>query len=385
MVTSSSHSIRDAFQRNREPVTRFVRESVPGILSGSTAGTASRTTWKASLKGFTIFEISVAVVIIGILVALVIPTLVDLHKMAQRRVEDQVVGSVRSGIRTYHVQSQMETRTPLYPATLDNAQNGNVSAENPFFTNVLFMSNLSGWSKANLVYNGPTGTAYIYEPATGIFREDGELLLGWTMDYSGGDTVTAGDYTGQVEGNAVPTDEGKVGDAIHFDGIDSHISIPDEESLDLTTSGTLMSWIYMEGIPAFAGIIHKGDEADFSDEAYSLQFWSGNTITLYLNGAGSSYSQLTTTMSFQTGRWYHIAATWNPSGMKIYVDGTLNRSTTNVVTVRNTTGSVNVGAQTSEYFGGYRNLPFQGIIDEVYIYNRSITPEEVTQYYNSTK
>ncbi|MFA6320302.1 MAG: LamG-like jellyroll fold domain-containing protein [Candidatus Omnitrophota bacterium] len=217
----------------------------------------------------------------------------------------------------------------------------------------------------------------------------GGLTYSWSMNEGSGKTVGEGLYSGQIVGNAAWTD-GKVGAALDFDGTGSHVSVPDSSVLDLTTQGTVAAWIYADSIPSFAGIIHKGDNADFSDEAYSLQFWTGNTLALCINPTGTSDYSQTALLQSKTvvapQQWYYVVGTWDSSGMSLYVNGALDSYTTNTAVAQNSSGSLNIGSQTSQnYNSSWLNMPFSGTVDEVNVSSNVMTAEQVKAYYDSTK
>ena len=333
-------------------------------------------------KAFTLIEVVIILVIVGLLATFVLVTYLNLLPQTYRATELNAVGAIRTGISLYGADSSSKNRTPRFPAALDSAADGDVSPSSPFFTNVLSQTVRSNWSKSGLSYLGPTGNIYTYDPVTGMFDANVGLVSNWSMNEGSGATTGQGAYQGQIIGNAVWT-SGKVGDALHFDGVDSRVSVPDSPNLDLTTAGTVGAWIYMDSITPFGGIIHKGDRTDFSDEAYTLQFWTGNTIILGINN-NQHFVQTNTVFSPNT--WYYVVGTWDSTGMSIYVNGTLDRSVTDTGVAMNSTGSLNIGAQTSTYYNGtYHNFPFQGVIDEAAISNRALTSDEIKLYYNSTK
>ncbi len=118
-------------------------------------------------KGFTLIELVMVIVILGILAVVAIPKFVDLSGRANTSAEAGVVGGVRAGIATYHAAQN----PPAYPATLDGASNGACTAANPCFDTVLSQGGVtSGWTKADLVYTGPAAGSYTYVPATGAFQ-----------------------------------------------------------------------------------------------------------------------------------------------------------------------------------------------------------------------
>jgi prepilin-type N-terminal cleavage/methylation domain-containing protein len=333
-------------------------------------------------KGFTLIEVVIILVVVGLLAAFAVASYLNLLPQTTRATELHAVGAVRTGISLYGAESLPMNRTPRFRPVLDPAPDGVVSPDNPFFVYVLSQPVTSNWTKSGLSYLGPTGNIYTYDPVTGIFDANVGLISNWSMNEGSGGTAGQGAYQGQIIGNANWT-SGEVGNALHFDGIDSHVSVPDSPTLDLTTAGTVGAWIYMDSITPFGGIIHKGDKTDFSDEAYTLQFWTGNTIILGLN---NGQYMVQTTTAFSPNTWYYVAGTWDSTGMRIYVNGTLNNSTASTGVAINSAGSLNIGAQTSTYYDGtYHNFPFQGVIDEASISSRALSSDEIKLYYNSTK
>lgn len=120
-------------------------------------------------KGFTLIELVMVIVILAVLGAVAIPTYVDLSSEANTAAEQGVVGGVRAGITTYFIDPARGNRTS-YPVTLDGAANGNCTTANVCFDTVLSQGGITAdWSKAGLVYTGPTGATYTYTPASGDF------------------------------------------------------------------------------------------------------------------------------------------------------------------------------------------------------------------------
>jgi type II secretory pathway pseudopilin PulG len=336
-------------------------------------------------RAFTLIEVAIILVIVGLLAAFAVARYLDLLPATYRAAELRAVGAIRTGISLYGAQSLPMNRTPRFPAVLDLAPDGVVSPGSPFFANVLSQPVKSNWTKSGLSYLGPTGNIYTYDPATGIFDANVGLVSNWNMNEGSGGTTGQGAYQGQIIGNATWT-SGEVGNALHFDGIDSHVSVPDSPTLDLTTAGTVGAWIYMDSITPFGGIIHKGDRTDFSDEAYTLQFWTGNTIILGITDSSNNLHMVQTNTAFAPNTWYYVAGTWDSTGMRIYVNGVLDRTGIDTGVARNSAGSLNIGAQTSTYYDGtYHNFPFQGVIDEASISSRALSSDEIKLYYNSTK
>ncbi len=116
-------------------------------------------------KGFTLIELIMVIVLLGLLAIVAIPKYYDLQTDAKEAAEKGVVGGVRSGIYTYFAKNK------AYPATLDAASTAACSASNKCFTTVLDQDGIQqDWTKASATtYTGPAGNTYTYTAATGAF------------------------------------------------------------------------------------------------------------------------------------------------------------------------------------------------------------------------
>ena len=119
-------------------------------------------------KGFTLIELIMVIVLLGLLAVVAIPRYYDLRTDAQTSAERGVVGGVRAGLYTIHARNLAQNITPEWPATLDSNAAG---ACTTCFSTVLDQGGINdtNWTKAGLTYTGPTGTTYTYAPATGQF------------------------------------------------------------------------------------------------------------------------------------------------------------------------------------------------------------------------
>lgn len=161
-------------------------------------------------NGFTIFELVLTIVIVGMLAVVAVNKIVDLRTQALRSMEAGTVGSVRSGIEMYGHESSVSGRTPKYPAVLDAAGTAPPSLAAPYFISVLAQPVTSQWTKtaANL-YTGPANGTYQYDSTLGTFLSVQPAALsssfdsnaaGWT---SGGNvTVQGGRYVFGPTGNS---------------------------------------------------------------------------------------------------------------------------------------------------------------------------------------
>ncbi len=91
--------------------------------------------------------------------------------------------------------------------------------------------------------------------------------------------------------------------------------------------------------------------------------------------ASSQESTVGTTVPL-LNRWYHVVATSNSTGTKLYVDGVLEGS--NILICTNTGGAFDIGRHLNS-----DNYRINGGVDDVRIYSKALTPEEVKTLYES--
>ena len=120
---------------------------------------------------------------------------------------------------------------------------------------------------------------------------------------------------------------------------------------------------------------------------YYLFYNSDHTLRVYINGA-TSYS-ITTTNTIAPNQWHHIVFTLdNNQNINIYIDGKLSKTGTGNISswsVTNLNVPLTIGCiyPYTNYCNAGTSMAFNGLIDEVKIYNTALTPDEVKQDYNT--
>jgi hypothetical protein len=166
------------------------------------------------------------------------------------------------------------------------------------------------------------------------------------------------------------------GSALSFDGNGDYINLGKDSSLNLINSFTISAWFKTNAISGDHGIVSKMYDA--SSSPYNLILTTNDLRFETTNSTGgtSIYSYNT----ILTGNWYHVVATYNGTTSSLYLNGSF-------VTSASKIGPLVSGSKAA-VIGGHQpavvpTWSFNGVIDEVLIFNRSLNSTEVEQLYNS--
>jgi len=200
-----------------------------------------------------------------------------------------------------------------------------------------------------------------------------DLVAYWDFEGGFADAWGSNDATPYGETDIVlDPEKGRVAE---FDGTGDYLHIPNSPSLNITGNQiTLTSWVYFDDVSGspeivLAKIVQDGQHvAPYF--AYNLCILSNGTPRLMLVISGSEY-RLPGSPNFESGRWYHMAGTYDGSQMILYVDG-------EVSATMDASGNI-TGYDTPLLLGinGGRGEPMDGRIDDVRIYNHALDQVEI--------
>ena len=170
--------------------------------------------------------------------------------------------------------------------------------------------------------------------------------------------------------------DGKFGKALSFDGVDDYVEVPYDASLDPSSELTIEHWIYPR---AFAtGVTQRiVQRAGGTWGTYLVVDSSELWFYVDTTDDGGSWQRVKYALP-STHQWYHIVGTYDGSELRLYVNGELKDSTPQSKAPDKAEGiPLNIGRTQAgiQYFNG--------TIDEVRIYNRALSENEIKMlYYN---
>lgn len=202
------------------------------------------------------------------------------------------------------------------------------------------------------------------------------LVSWWKFEGNANDEM--GLNNGVISG--ATSTSGKYGNGYKFDGAGSMITVTDHTSLQISGPITLMAWIKPESSSGNAvQIVSKGD--GFTTFPYALTMLSPSSHVYFLYNDGNptvdtSNIASTPSNSIQTNNWNHLTGRFNGTTLSIYLNGNLRESKPKTALPGSLTGNLVIGNLES---GG---MGFNGTIDEVMIFNRSLSESEIQAVYN---
>lgn len=219
------------------------------------------------------------------------------------------------------------------------------------------------------------------------------LVAGFDMNEGSGSTLTdSSSYNndGTLNGSVTWTPSGKFSSALVFDGSSSgYVRVSDDPSLDLTQAVSIEGWVYYDNTSSsdYSTIVGRNHDNNggYALGAYHNGPSSNDLIFAVTNSSGADLVAWPSSSNLPSEEWMHVVGTYdNTSGqgeVALYINGEQVDYGTfpSFGDIQSLSKDLTIGGDPDNTSGA--PLEFQGIIDEVQVYDRALSESEVADRY----
>ena len=160
---------------------------------------------------------------------------------------------------------------------------------------------------------------------------------------------------------------GVFGDALRFDGRGAQVVVPDAPSLRLRDAMTLEAWVKPADVPnAWRDVIYKGDDNYYLEAASDRETRA--------SGAGvfdGTRGHVFAASPLPVDTWTHLAVTYDGAALRLYLNGGEVAEVPQTGAIASSTRPLELGGDS--VYGQF----FDGLIDEVRVYNVALNADEI--------
>ena len=217
-------------------------------------------------------------------------------------------------------------------------------------------------------------------------------LVGWWPFNGNANDESGNGNNGIVNGATLTSDRsGQSNKAFDLNGTTNQIQIPHNNTLNFNGNITISSWFNADSLyitPGIVSILVSKHRIGLDNDGFAFGLWgapSNSSGSLNFQ-ASPNYNGLTqpNLLLVNTNLWYHFLITYTSSSgsLKYYLNGTLLDDVSVFFDGNTNNYDLVFGAtftQSGNGFGGF----FNGTLDDIGIWNRALTQQEITALYNS--
>ena len=211
------------------------------------------------------------------------------------------------------------------------------------------------------------------------YAVDKSMILYLPFDDGAGNTakdLSENKNDGEIVGNAKWTD-GKHGKCLEF-AAGSYVKMNEIPSYDVSEAITLMAWVNTNTVTTWARVI---DKSQWQDNGFDLALSQVSAAPLFEFFVNNATSQALANTPVNDGKWHFIVGTFGNKTLRIYVNGIKENEvkSTGDVNIKTNNWPITIGVEANNLTG----QPYVGMIDEVAIFNRELSENEIQNIYQN--
>ena len=216
---------------------------------------------------------------------------------------------------------------------------------------------------------------------------DEETIVDLRFDEGSGTTAydSSGNNNNGILINGPLWTAGRIGSALSFDGNNDYVQIAKSASLDSIVQGiTLEAWVKPSLTNRHTLLARWLCGTGVNQRSYEFDIQNDGRINFALSGDGTSTDAvwLTSNKSVSPDTWIHLAATSDGTTMMIYINGEQDLNTASSPNgIHSSAGNLHIGRWLYSSPDNWYDSAFNGIIDQVKVYNYALSAEEILSHY----
>lgn len=179
-----------------------------------------------------------------------------------------------------------------------------------------------------------------------------------------------------VDGALPEVVEGIAGNALRFSGPrEQYLQLAESGGLEAFDAMTVMAWIKPVARGGTYEIIsNKGDKSgDPPWPGWRLRYFWTRAVFQFGTAEGQEPQVSTENWSVEPGFWHHVAVTWDGERLQAYINADLAAVTEVDGAIMPSRRPIVIG----NYVGRKNAYAFDGLIDELKVFDRALTPDEI--------
>ncbi len=219
---------------------------------------------------------------------------------------------------------------------------------------------------------------FVIQMSAQDFRFDESLVASYPFNGNANDESLYGNHGTVVDAELVADRYGNMNSAYWFNGATSFIIVPDNASLDITSDISIAGWMKKNSDVPWASMVTKGgDSGALEENNYTIHNSDVNSVIFTSSLPNTSNGSI----AIPLNEWHFITFVRQGTSGKFYIDGISDDVSQNIFEGDFTTNT------SSLYIG--LDLPgsteyFHGCLDDIKIFNRALTAEEITLLFSGT-